>query len=413
MSRKMITAAPGVRYYEHEERKHGIRKDRYFFIRFQVDGKRREEGLGWSSEGWTVEKAVQCLMKFKNAAKTGDGPRSFRELRERERQAAAKKAQKGTVEELFQGYVENLRQRERKSVGEVERSLLTGKNNAANALGRTKPAMDVRTSDVKLFLRSLYLDRSKSMAHHMRLYLSAAFNFGIGNEHDYTRAHSEVSFGLSVNPVAAIPADHHVIKPGNRNLSSQEIKSAWNGIAERHCDSATVQALQLLIAIGGPRVNEVLQASKVEFDLEAGTWTLPGGRSKNRRQHKLPLSERALSLVKERFDQVDGPYLFPKKGTPKSPMPCSSLNRAVRRMCEDIAMERFTPRDLRRTCRTRLSDEGVSRDLLNIYFNHGPQGVGEIHYDRSDHLKEKIEVMQKWSSLLDSWLGDTDSPSGR
>ncbi len=47
------TKYPGVRYREHKSRKHGIRPDQYFAIRYQKDGKRKEEGVGWASEGWT------------------------------------------------------------------------------------------------------------------------------------------------------------------------------------------------------------------------------------------------------------------------------------------------------------------------------------------------------------------------
>lgn len=37
------TKFPGVRYREHETRKHGIRRDQYFAVRYQKDGERREE----------------------------------------------------------------------------------------------------------------------------------------------------------------------------------------------------------------------------------------------------------------------------------------------------------------------------------------------------------------------------------
>ena len=50
------TKFPGVRYREHPTRKHGLHRDRYFAIRAQVDGKRREEGLGWASKGWNAQK---------------------------------------------------------------------------------------------------------------------------------------------------------------------------------------------------------------------------------------------------------------------------------------------------------------------------------------------------------------------
>ena len=56
MATNWITAAPGVRYRKHPTRKHGARLDRYFTLRFSVDGKQAEEALGWASEGmmgWT------------------------------------------------------------------------------------------------------------------------------------------------------------------------------------------------------------------------------------------------------------------------------------------------------------------------------------------------------------------------
>jgi integrase len=88
---------PGIRFYEHKNRKHGVRFDRYYAIRFQSQGKRREEGLGWSSDGWTEKKAVLELAKLKEAARKGEGPVSLAEKRAQatvkrkaEQEAAAK-----------------------------------------------------------------------------------------------------------------------------------------------------------------------------------------------------------------------------------------------------------------------------------------------------------------------------------
>lgn len=72
---------PGVRYREHPTRKHGLKKDRYFAIRYQKDGKRKEEGLGWASEKWTAEKAFIELNKNKEAAIKGEGPKTLKERR--------------------------------------------------------------------------------------------------------------------------------------------------------------------------------------------------------------------------------------------------------------------------------------------------------------------------------------------
>lgn len=81
----------GVRYREHPTRKHGALPDRYFTIRFQANGKRREEGLGWASGEWTEKKAFLELEALKKAYKTGDGPTSLaekREIAEEQRQLA-------------------------------------------------------------------------------------------------------------------------------------------------------------------------------------------------------------------------------------------------------------------------------------------------------------------------------------
>ena len=62
MATKWIrTGYKGVRFREHKVRKHGVRKDRYFSIYYQLNGKQREEGIGWSSERWTAKGAAIVL----------------------------------------------------------------------------------------------------------------------------------------------------------------------------------------------------------------------------------------------------------------------------------------------------------------------------------------------------------------
>ncbi|WP_415712710.1 tyrosine-type recombinase/integrase [Maridesulfovibrio sp.] len=93
------TTYPGVRYREHKTRKHGVRPDRYFSIRYYHNKKRIEEGLGWASAGWTVEKvfdgqivtetvsltaelAASIRAEFRNAARTGQGAETLKAKRE-------------------------------------------------------------------------------------------------------------------------------------------------------------------------------------------------------------------------------------------------------------------------------------------------------------------------------------------
>lgn len=76
------TKYPGIRFYMHPIRKHGVQRDKYFAIRYQRDGKRREEGLGWLSDGWTAESASIELAALKKAHTLGEGAVRICEKRE-------------------------------------------------------------------------------------------------------------------------------------------------------------------------------------------------------------------------------------------------------------------------------------------------------------------------------------------
>lgn len=82
MAGKWTTLEKGIRYREHPTRKNGDRRDRYFTLRFTVNGKRKEEALGWASEGWTLEKARVELARLREAARLGEGCTTLKQRRE-------------------------------------------------------------------------------------------------------------------------------------------------------------------------------------------------------------------------------------------------------------------------------------------------------------------------------------------
>jgi len=84
---KWKTEERGIRSCEHPTRMHGKRKDRYYQIRHTVNGKQIEEGLGWTSDGWTLSKARLCLEKLQEAKRLGKGAISLAEMRQNEQNA--------------------------------------------------------------------------------------------------------------------------------------------------------------------------------------------------------------------------------------------------------------------------------------------------------------------------------------
>ena len=109
--KKLKTIYPGVRYREHTTRKHGTQKDKYYFIRYQLDGKRKEEGLGWASKDWTPKKANEELARLQRAQRTGEGPVTLeekRKLENEERKAREEKEKQDAILKItFGEYFKN------------------------------------------------------------------------------------------------------------------------------------------------------------------------------------------------------------------------------------------------------------------------------------------------------------------
>ncbi|GAB7079124.1 tyrosine-type recombinase/integrase [Megalodesulfovibrio paquesii] len=80
--RKWTKAGKGIEYRDHATRKHGVRPDRYYRIRYAREGKDVAECLGWASEGWTLDKATLERARIVQAIKSGEGHQSLSEKRE-------------------------------------------------------------------------------------------------------------------------------------------------------------------------------------------------------------------------------------------------------------------------------------------------------------------------------------------
>ncbi len=82
MAIKWIAAAKGIRYREHETRKHGKRPDRYWCIQYKLNGKTVNEAVGWWSEGANQAMAEEILSALRQNWRTGAGPQTLKEMRQ-------------------------------------------------------------------------------------------------------------------------------------------------------------------------------------------------------------------------------------------------------------------------------------------------------------------------------------------
>lgn len=117
------TSFLGVRYREHATRKHGIRPDRCYSIRYKIDGKDKEEVVGWSSEGITQEIAFKRLSELRENLRSGSGAKTLEEKRllakaeeEAERQAKLREEKQNiTLREYWEQSYKEHAQRTKKA----------------------------------------------------------------------------------------------------------------------------------------------------------------------------------------------------------------------------------------------------------------------------------------------------------
>lgn len=175
----------------------------------------------------------------------------------------------------------------------------------------------------------------------------------------------------------------------------------------RSLTSVSARALEFLI-LTAARTNEVLGAEHVEFNLPAALWTVPAGRMKAGREHRVPLSNRALSIATELQGVRTSVYVFSgaKQGRPLSNM---ALLMLLRSHYPGMTVHGF---------RSAFKDWAVEQTGFQNFVSEAALAhvVGdkvEAAYRRSDLLTARRDLMCKWASFLCGGTGAKETRNNK
>ncbi len=159
--------------------------------------------------------------------------------------------------------------------------------------------------------------------------------------------------------------------------------------------SLSVRLAFEFLVLTAARSGEVRHALWSEFDMEAAIWTIPGERMKTGREHRVPLSSRALEILDEARELDDGSGLvFPAPAGGKATS-ASTLSELLHDL--DIGA---VPHGFRSTFRDWCSESAqVPRELAEACLAHVVRGV-EGAYARSDLLDRRRTLMGRWAGYL-------------
>ena len=158
----------------------------------------------------------------------------------------------------------------------------------------------------------------------------------------------------------------------------------------RERDSISARALEFTI-LTAARTNETIGAVDVEID--GNVWTIPAGRMKAEKEHKVPLCERALEIIAKRMRVKNNAHLFPSARATKalSNMAMLELLRGMR--------PGFTVHGFRSTFRDWAAEStNFQNHVVEAALAHAIPSAVEAAYRRGDLFEKRRDLMEQWGA---------------
>jgi integrase len=301
----------------------------------------------------------------------------------------------GTVADLFETYVQYLKDAGKRSWKETEKGL----NKIADTLGRNRPAREIEAEEIVEAIRPIYERGKKAMADHVRGYVHAAYSWGMKSEHDYRRT-PQRRFRLPCNPAAGIPTEPK--KVGMRWLDEEEFMQLyrWLECPDTPVHPPYTRAVRILM-LTGQRVEEIARLHVDHWD--AAERIIDWSQTKNSMPHAIPVPSLAAELMESIKPNAYG-WFFPSAKDPSRPLSHGTLYSFMWRQRDRGVIPVVTNRDLRRTWKTLAGQAGVPKEIRDRIQNHALQDVSSKSYDRWNYMREKRAGMEKWDKFVRALL---------
>jgi integrase len=189
-------------------------------------------------------------------------------------------------------------------------------------------------------------------------------------------------------PRARLKRGHHAAMPFAEVPAFMRRLRTMEGVAARALEFSVLTAA---------RTGEVRGARWDEIDMADKVWTLPAHRMKGGREHRVPLSARAVAIVEEMQKARQSEFVFPgvKRGFPLSDKALASV---LRRMKIDVTVHGF-----RSSFRDWAGDStAFPRDVVEAALAHAIENKVEAAYRRGDALEKRRKLMGAWMAFCTS-----------
>ncbi|WP_070252310.1 tyrosine-type recombinase/integrase [Duganella phyllosphaerae] len=354
-----------------------------WIFRFTIGGKQREMGLG----ALHTVNLSEARAKAKDCRSTLLAGQDPLEVRAASKLAlAAERAKLMTFDQCAAAYIAAHRGgwKSAKHASQWENTLATYATPIIGAL----PVAAVDTPLVVKVLSHIWLEKTET-ATRLRgriesiLDWATVSKFRTGENPARWRGHLD---NLLADPGKVVKVAHHPALPWRETGEFMVDLRKREGIGARAVEFAILTAT---------RSGEVRGAKWGEINFDAALWTIPGERMKANKEHRVPLSTAALTLLKNMPRMGD--IVFPGK-TDSTPLSDMSLTAVLRRM----ERKEITVHGFRSTFRDWCSESVANsfpREVCEHALAHSLPDKTEAAYRRGDLLDKRVMLMQAWADF--------------
>jgi integrase len=351
-----------------------------WIFRYRINGKSREMGLG-GVNSLTLADARLKAADYRKLLTEGIDPLAAR--KEQDAKNALAKARGMTFEQCAEAYMEA-----HKSSWQNEKHVWQWRNTmerfAYPALGKL-PVQDIDVALVMKVLEPLWNEKTET-ASRVRGRIESVLDWASARE--YRTGENPARWRGKLENLLPAPSKiqkvvHHPALPYADMADFMAALRTQNGVA--------ALALELVI-LTATRTSETILAKWSEFDLKNKVWVLPSNRMKMRKEHRVPLSEPALKILKRMADFKVNDYVF----TNNRHKPLS--NMAMLKLMHRMGRDDLTVHGFRSSFRDWCAEQtNYAREVAEAALAHAVGSAVEAAYRRGDLFDKRRLLMDEWA----------------
>ncbi len=363
-------------------------RTRAWLLRFELNKRERFMGLGPYPD-FSLKEARQRAREARQKLADGIDPI---EARDAERRAKEKEARKQAGIPTFREAAKRWHQVHSpkwRNVKATKQTLATLEAYAFPRLGNLR-VDEIATEDVRAALEPIW-HRIPETASRTRGRIEGVLSWSIANKYREGPNPARWSDNLEHLLPAQVSngANHHPALP------YQQLPEFMVALKER--DGVAARALEFTI-LTAARTGETIGARWDEIDLKQRVWSVPSGRIKGGREHRVPLADRAVQLLKELGPESGNKFVFlgSAEGRGLSNMSMAAVLKRIGR--DDVTVHGF-----RSTFRDWAAERtGFANHIVEMALAHVIGNKVEAAYRRGDLFEKRKRLMSDWAKYCAS-----------